>query len=120
MRLPMSFLIGFFLVTMSLTLPAAAAEKSPADFQPDPASVQRFGPAYRYPQAGWIVLHIEGEPYERGFQHGKLLAEEIAGHIRCFASMQSHAAPADGWKHPRTLVNAVFLRRFDKEFLDEM
>jgi hypothetical protein len=27
------------------------------DFQPDPRAVQRYGPAYRYPQAGWIVLH---------------------------------------------------------------
>ena len=35
-------------------------------FTPDPSSVERYGPAYRYPQAGWIVLHIEGEPYERG------------------------------------------------------
>ena len=32
-----------------------------ADFQPDPRSVQRYGSAYRYPQAGWIILHIEGE-----------------------------------------------------------
>ena len=39
--------------------------------QPDPAAVQRYGPAYRFPQAGWTVLHIEGEPYERGEQHGR-------------------------------------------------
>ncbi len=39
-------------------------------FRPDPASVERFGAGYRYPQAGWVVLHIEGEPYERGVQHG--------------------------------------------------
>ena len=51
---------------------------------------------YRYPQAGWIVLHIEGEPYERGYQHGRLLAPEIAGlRRRCFAAMRSRKAPAD-------------------------
>ncbi len=33
-------------------------------------TVKRFGPAYRYPAAGWIYLHIEGKPYERGYQHG--------------------------------------------------
>src|SRR5690349_11572303 len=27
-----------------------------AEFAPDPASVQREGPGYRYPQAGWIVV----------------------------------------------------------------
>ncbi|MGH7169183.1 MAG: hypothetical protein ACRELG_02755, partial [Gemmataceae bacterium] len=90
------------------------------DFTPDPRSVQRYGPAYRYPQAGWIVLHIEGEPYQRGVQHGRLMAEEIAGHLRCFAAVQSPKAPADGWKATRTLVNALFLRRYDKEYLKEM
>jgi hypothetical protein len=91
-----------------------------ADFAPDPRSVQRYGPAYRYPQAGWIVLHIEGEPYERGVQHGRLLAEEIAAHIRCFAAVRSPKAPDDGWKATRTLVDALFQRRYDPEYLEEM
>jgi hypothetical protein len=91
-----------------------------ADFAPDPHSVQRYGPAYRYPQAGWIVLHIEGEPYQRGLQHGRLLAEEIAAQVHCLAAMQSAKAPADGWKGTRLLVNSLFLRRYDKEYLEEM
>lgn len=104
-----------FALSLALATPALAA-----DFRPDPLSVQRDGPAYRYPQAGWIVVHIEGEPYERGVQHGKLLAPEIAAYVRCLAASQSSKAPADGWKQVRTLVNALFLRRFDKEFLEEM
>src|SRR5438874_701963 len=90
------------------------------DFQPDPRTVERHGKGYRYPQAGWIVLHIEGEPYERGYQHGKLLAPEIAAHVRCFAATQSPRAPAEGWKITRTLVGALFLRRYDREYLEEM
>src|SRR5271166_6066821 len=90
------------------------------DFQPDPASVQRFGQGYRYPQAGWIVLHIEGDPYERGVQHGRLLAPEIAANLRCFAAIQCSKAPSEGWKLTRLLVNALFLRRFDREYLEEM
>jgi hypothetical protein len=97
-----------------------AGGESSADFQPDPKSVQRSGAAYRYPQAGWIVLHIEGEPYERGYQHGKLLAPEIAAHLRCMAAIQSPKAPEDGWKHARKLVNALFVRRYEKEYLEEM
>jgi hypothetical protein len=93
---------------------------SAADFQPDPHSVQFFGPAYRYPQAGWIVLHVEGEPYERGVQHGRLLAPEIAANVRCLAAYYGSRAPADSWKHTRTLVNSQFLRRFGKEVLEEM
>jgi hypothetical protein len=101
-----------------LCLPHSAIQAG--DFQPDPASVQRHGNGYRYPQAGWIVLHIEGEPYERGVQHGRLLAPEIAAFLRCYAAVQSPKAPTEGWKLTRTVVNALFLRRYDREFLEEM
>ena len=78
----------------------AAAERfpvaPPADFSPDPASVIREGSGYRYTQSGWIVLHIEGEPYERGYQHGKLLAAEIAEHIQSLANVRSPKAPGRG------------------------
>jgi phospholipase B-like protein/peptidase M1-like protein len=100
--------------------PLSIRAESPAPFVPDPASVQRYGEGYRYPQAGWIVVHVEGKPYERGFQQGHLLAEEIAGYVRCFAEEQSTHSPGDGWGLTRTLVNAVFLRRFDPEYLEEM
>ena len=108
-------LAAFFLLSAS-----ARAGEPVGEFRPDPASVQRYGPAYRFPQAGWIVLHIEGKPYERGYQHGQLLAPEIAGYLRCFAAMLTPKAPAEGWNGTRRLANALFVRRFDKEFLEEM
>src|SRR5207248_6791948 len=110
------------LFTVVLTAPAAAPadEPRPTDFQPDPRGVQRYGPAYRYWQSGWIVLHIEGKPYERGVQHGRLMAAEIAGCVHTFAREQGAHSPAEAWHITRTLVNAVFLRRFDPEYLEEM
>ncbi len=33
--------------------------------------------ADKHQKAGWIYLHIEGTPEERGFQHGYLMAKEI-------------------------------------------
>jgi len=95
-------------------------DTSKPPFVPDPVSVQRFGPAYRYPQDGWIVLHIEGEPYDRGYQHGKLLAGEIVDYIKTLASARSPKAPADAWRDVRLLVNSLFLRRYEKEYLEEM
>jgi hypothetical protein len=95
-------------------------ETRKTDFQPDPLSVQRFGQGYRYPQAGWIVLHVEGDPYERGYQHGRLMAPEITAFVRSFAIEQSPTAPADGWRITRTLTNSLFLRRYDREYLEEM
>src|SRR5438132_6985433 len=106
------------LLVLVILAPAALAGTS--DYQPDPKSVQRYGPAYRYPQAGWIVLHIEGKPYERGYQHGRLLAPEIAAHLRCFAAVQNSKAPSDGWRTTRTLTNALFVRRYEEEYLEGM
>ena len=80
-------------------------------------AVQTFGPAYRYPAAGWIYLHIEGQPYERGFQHGHLMAREIPEYLeRCAAVLGSK----ENWNDYRTTANALFLRGFDSEILEEM
>src|SRR3954469_4157239 len=94
--------------------------ETPTLFQPDPLAVQRFEKGYRYPQAGWVVLHVEGEPYERGYQHGRLMAAEIAGFVRCYAAQQGHKDPEAAWRQTRTLANALFLRGFDAEYLEEM
>ncbi|MGO9086676.1 MAG: C45 family autoproteolytic acyltransferase/hydolase [Terriglobales bacterium] len=80
-------------------------------------AVQTFGPAYRYPAAGWICLHIEGKPYERGYQHGHLMAREIPEYFeRCAAELGSK----ERWNDYRTTANALFLRGFDHEILEEM
>src|SRR5581483_5561408 len=80
-------------------------------------AVQTFGPAYRYPAAGWIYLHIEGQPYERGYQHGHLMAREIPEYLaRCAADLGSEQQ----WNEYRTMANALFLRGFDREILEEM
>ncbi|WP_435009287.1 C45 family autoproteolytic acyltransferase/hydrolase [Tundrisphaera lichenicola] len=99
---------------------AFSAETSKQEYGPDPATVQRYGPAYRYPQSGWIVLHIEGEPYDRGYQHGRLMAPEIADYLKTLASKRSPKAPGEAWQANRMLVDALFLRRYDKEYLEEM
>jgi len=103
-----------------LAFPAPALAQPSANFTPDPAQVLRWDKGYRYPQSGWMVVHVEGEPYERGLQHGRLLAPEIAAHLRSFAQIINYKAPSESWKTVRTFTNAVFLRKFDQEFLEEM
>ena len=53
-------------------------------------------------------------------QHGTLMATEIAGYVRCFAAQQSSKDPAGAWAQTRRLTNALFLRKFDAEYLEEM
>ncbi|HUI40420.1 MAG TPA: C45 family peptidase [Terriglobia bacterium] len=92
-------------------------EAASGDEWPVRDAVQTFGPAYRYPAAGWIYLHIEGQPYERGYQHGHLMAREIPEYLeRCAAELGSK----DHWDQYRTTANALFLRGFDREILEEM
>src|SRR5947207_8689814 len=110
----------FILAISALICGNSIFAETPSLFQPDPLAVQRFEKGYRYPQAGWIVLHIEGDPYERGYQHGRLLAPEIVAIMKAFAAEQSHRDPAAAWRQSRTLANALFLRKFDPEYLDEI
>ncbi len=92
-------------------------EASSAGEWPAREAVQTFGPAYRYPSAGWIYVHIEGAPYERGYQHGHLMAREIPEYLeRCAADLGSK----DEWNQYRTTANALFLRGFDREIMEEM
>jgi hypothetical protein len=54
------------------TSPFIAVTPADADepIRPDPPSVRLHDAGYRYPQYGWTVLHVEGEPYDRERQHG--------------------------------------------------
>ncbi len=86
---------------------------------PAAEAVESYGPAYRYPQGGWIYVHIEGKPYERGYQHGRLMAHEIPQYLeRCAADLGYKSE--DGWRQARTTASALFLRGFDDEILQEM
>jgi len=92
-------------------------EVSSANEWPEREAVQTFGPAYRYPSGGWIYLHIEGAPYERGYQHGHLMAREIPEYLeRSAADLGSK----EQWDQYRTTANALFLRGFDREIMEEM
>ncbi|HNX48522.1 MAG TPA: hypothetical protein PLS53_01590 [Thermoanaerobaculaceae bacterium] len=86
-----------------------------------PAETVRWrGEGYRYEDRGWIVLHVEGEPYPRGFQHGFLLADEIVTYLGKLAIGENGKEPAAGWTSLRLLADALLLRGFDEEQLTEM
>jgi len=87
---------------------------------PQKAALRTFGPGYRYPRGGWLYVHIEGAPYERGYQHGYLLAREIEQYIDRCASQLDSKSKETAWNNGRTVANALFLRGFDKEILTEM
>jgi hypothetical protein len=85
-----------------------------------PETVRWFGPAYRYDDRGWIFVHVEGEPYPRGYQYGALVAGELAAYATKLGYAEDHDDAAAGWRALRAQADALFLRGFDEEYLVEM
>ncbi len=99
---------------------SVSVERIAGTAAPAEEAVETFGPAYRYGEGGWIHLHIEGEPYARGYQHGRLMAAEIPDYIERLAQVLDWKSPERSWQIARTTARALFLRGFDPEILQEM
>jgi len=95
-------------------------EASTSEDWPTRAAISTYGPAYRYPTGGWIYLHIEGSPYERGYQHGRLMANEIVQYMERCAAQLDTKDKTKSWDLVRNTANALFLNGFDHEILEEM
>jgi hypothetical protein len=83
-------------------------------------SVRWSGKGFRYDEAGWIYVHIEGEPYERGFQFGELVPQEIVRYMEKLGVQKNKQDLANGWAQIRLMTDSLFLRKYDTEFLEEM
>ncbi len=75
--------------------------------------------ANKHIKAGWIYLHIEGTPEERGFQHGYLLAGEIKESIRMLkVKWEYQSAMSWGWYVKK--AGAILTPKVDPEDLAEI
>ncbi len=83
-------------------------------------SVRWAGKGFRYDEAGWIYVHIEGEPYERGRQFGELVPQEIVRYMEKLGIQRNKADAVNGWNQVRLLTDSLFLRKYEPEFLEEM
>jgi outer membrane protein assembly factor BamB len=70
-----------FLLTLLLFSPCAYAADYASDYIPRTENPFNYEEGYRYNIQGWIYAHIEGDAYERGYQHGQLLYAEIVDMI---------------------------------------
>jgi outer membrane protein assembly factor BamB len=89
----------------------------------------RYEKGYRYNIQGWVFIHIEGEPYERGYQYGYLASAEIADMIKRwsvytvgtkFLKIFSIKTPEQGWKIYRSKAMNTFLKQIPEEYIQEM
>jgi hypothetical protein len=75
--------------------------------------------ARRFELAGWIYLHVEGEPRDRGFQHGYLLAKEIAEGLRMTRASWVHQSGME-WDWLVKRAAEMFVPKIDGEDLAEL
>jgi len=75
--------------------------------------------ANRHEKAGWVYLHIEGTPQQRGFQYGYSLAKEISAAVRT-TRVDWEYKTATEWKWLLKKASKMFTRKIDKENLAEL
>src|SRR5438105_4083270 len=77
------------------------------------------GKAKRFERAGWIYLHVEGEPRERGFQHGYLLGREIGDALRVTKKEWEYQSAME-WPWLVTNAASIFAPKIDAENMAEL
>jgi Phospholipase B len=100
-------------------VPLARAEqpsKVPAD---DTYIEQIQGKGYRFERSGWIYVHLEGSPLEIGYQHGYLLAPEIAEAFATVRLEMTHDTGRD-WDFFRRTAHEMLWPKIDSEYQLEL
>lgn len=75
--------------------------------------------ANRHEKNGWIYLHIEGSPRDRGFQHGYLMAAEINENLRLLRTRWEHKTALE-WSWYVKKAEEVLTSKVDTENLEEL
>jgi Phospholipase B len=88
-----------------------------------PAATNRVDPrlagAYRFERAGWIYVHLEGSPERIGFQHGYLLAPEIADAFAAIKLEDMHSTHRD-WEFFRRAAQEMLWPKIEPEYRQEL
>ncbi len=79
----------------------------------------RMQKAYRFQQSGWTYVHLEGSPSELGYQHGYLLAPEIANAFEAIKLFDTHQTQRD-WEFFRTTARQMLWPHIDAEYQQEL
>ena len=83
------------------------------------AEITQYGNGYRFDKNGWIYIHIEGEPYDRGVQHGYLVAPELDEILRSLKYLTYWNTGME-WEFFVKAAENQFVSHIDQEFLEEI
>lgn len=91
----------------------------PMPSQSEKSHFTEYNKGYRYDENGWIYIHIEGKPYERGFQHGRLAARELAD-IKRSLEYLTYWNTGMKWQYFVDASERLFVPWIDQEIMDEI
>ena len=115
--------LGIALVALasSTAQPAFASPLKPVATPPSDSrlSDSRLEKAYRFQQGGWTYVHLEGSPSDIGFQHGYLLASEIADALEAIKLFDTHQTQRD-WEFFRKTAREMLWPHIDAEYQQEL
>ena len=94
---------------------AARTEPGPAASPADP----RLQGAYRFERGRWLYVHLEGSPERIGYQHGYLLAPEIADAFQAVRLQDTHSTRRD-WEFFRQAAHDMLWPKIDPEYQQEL
>ena len=141
MRKIACFFTILLMILTTLFLPYTLAEKentvNTTDQNIGISSEIKYEGGYRYNIQGWIYTHIEGEPYERGYQHGYLLSEEIVDMMNrwsnmihnhpslkrlngCFSQERYEKISEIWWKFCKSQVVRMYWDEYPTEYREEI
>ena len=111
--------VGVGVLMLSLALTAFSWAALPATIDKESIEVTEWGKGYRFDQNGWVYIHVEGEPYQRGFQHGRLVAQELAEILRTIKHL-TYWETGKTWDFFVQASEEIFVPHIEEEFLEEM
>jgi hypothetical protein len=82
---------------------------------PDP----RLKTSYTFNKDGWTYAHLEGTPAEIGFQHGYLLAPEIADNLKTIELVNIHES-GKPWSYFRSIARDQLWPHIEPEYRAEL
>ena len=83
------------------------------------SSDPRLKGAYSFERDGWVYVHLEGDPFNIGFQHGYLLAPEIED---AFPAVSADMTLSTGrkWSFFREVAREKLWPKLDPEYQQEL
>ncbi len=79
----------------------------------------RLAGAYRFERGGWTYVHLQGSPEQIGFQHGYLLAPQIADYEHVLEVEAEHSTHRD-WEFYREAGRKILWPHIDAEYRSEL